>query len=493
MATESTGKQHKYDLFISYSSVDKDWASKLAAAIEGNKDGAPLHVYFAEWDLPPGGIIPQELENALDDSRHIGLILSPESLASGWVSLERAAAICRDPAAHSQTLIPLLRRDCAVPSLLSTLKYIDFRRSEDFEGSCHLLVAALRGIPLRSGTALTEEQISTMSDVDALRKQIVVFVRDAFTSPCILEQSIPDLCDAIDDTKAALNTGTLNSRRGALVQHVPNSRAYKTAVFRTAMRQIGIELTDLKTMTVGLVTTLRSIDETFPQSDFGHIMSTLTLKYRYGYGESYYDAMVKEGLREGSVGEVLPALMKDERINREIGRINLLRDELEALLKSVLATMDAIDAKKNNILGILNELLEISNDEKIDSVELSSKVLRDHYCGLASQLREQLGELGLSRLGVIDVRSPPSSTTPRSEQNEKRAIECVFITEGCISCGACQAICPEVFSVSVENSDTAIVRTDAAAHYETHRAQVEAAALACCVSVIKVQYAEGKS
>ena len=56
----------------------------------------------------------------------------------------------------------------------------------------------------------------------------------------------------------------------------------------------------------------------------------------------------------------------------------------------------------------------------------------------------------------------------------------IEILPGCISCGKCQAVCPQVFKVT----DTAIVRQGA--DLEKYREEVEQAVKICPVNVIKV-------
>ena len=88
------------DLFLSHHNTDKPWTERLAAAIEGDRSGPPLKVFFDTWDIPHGGDIPAELEQGLQNSRYVGLVLSPESLSSDWVTLERSTATHRDPGAR---------------------------------------------------------------------------------------------------------------------------------------------------------------------------------------------------------------------------------------------------------------------------------------------------------------------------------------------------------------------------------------------------------
>lgn len=60
------------------------------------------------------------------------------------------------------------------------------------------------------------------------------------------------------------------------------------------------------------------------------------------------------------------------------------------------------------------------------------------------------------------------------------AITKVEILEGCISCGVCESICPEVF----EMPDTARVKSGV--NYNQYEEKIKEAADACPVSVIKV-------
>lgn len=61
------------------------------------------------------------------------------------------------------------------------------------------------------------------------------------------------------------------------------------------------------------------------------------------------------------------------------------------------------------------------------------------------------------------------------------AISKVWIIEGCISCGLCSEICPDVF----EMEDVAIVRPDAS--YEDNEAGIKESAESCPVEVIKYE------
>jgi ferredoxin len=61
------------------------------------------------------------------------------------------------------------------------------------------------------------------------------------------------------------------------------------------------------------------------------------------------------------------------------------------------------------------------------------------------------------------------------------AINKVWIIEGCISCGLCSEICPEVF----EQEDVAAVRENA--DYNAFEGQIKESAESCPVEVIKYE------
>src|SRR5437016_1876551 len=115
--------QQSIDLFLSHKNADKPWTEQLTAAIEADRSGPPLKAFFDKWDIPPGGDFPAESEECQQNSRYVGLVLSPESLSSVWVTLERSTAIYRDPRARQRSLIPLLRRTCDIPDMLARLSY----------------------------------------------------------------------------------------------------------------------------------------------------------------------------------------------------------------------------------------------------------------------------------------------------------------------------------------------------------------------------------
>ena len=167
---------YEYDIFLSHNHADEDWTARLAERLE-KEDwlGRKLRVFFSPWDIRPGQSIPLEIEKALPKSRKVGLIMSPEAIASAWVELERLVTNYIAVSARQERLIPLLRRDCDIPALVQHILYIDFRDDAQFEESYRRLLAVIKDEPLqRTSHAPSSNPISPLPFIP--RTLIVDFV-----------------------------------------------------------------------------------------------------------------------------------------------------------------------------------------------------------------------------------------------------------------------------------------------------------------------------
>jgi tetratricopeptide (TPR) repeat protein len=145
--------QYKYDIFLSHNHADEEWTRKLAERLEKEVwQGRKLRVFFSPWDIRPGQSIPLEIERALPKSRKVGLIMSPEAMASAWVELERLVTTYIAVSARQERLIPLYRRTCEIPALLQPILYLDFRDDAKFEENYRKLIAVIKDEPLPRGS-----------------------------------------------------------------------------------------------------------------------------------------------------------------------------------------------------------------------------------------------------------------------------------------------------------------------------------------------------
>lgn len=109
-------------IFLSYSRSDSDIATKITRDIQkcnGNIWMDQLHISGGDrWD--------KAIEDALEKSSHVIILLSPASIDSYNVMDEVSYAL-----EENKTVIPLLIENCKIPYRLRCLQYLDFVKDYD--------------------------------------------------------------------------------------------------------------------------------------------------------------------------------------------------------------------------------------------------------------------------------------------------------------------------------------------------------------------------
>jgi len=93
-----------YDVFLSHNRLQKRWVRSLCAFLRSKG----LTVFFDEDTINPGEPILGAIEQGVENSRHVILVLSPSSVKSKWVTLEAELTIQEDPDARKRSLIPVI-------------------------------------------------------------------------------------------------------------------------------------------------------------------------------------------------------------------------------------------------------------------------------------------------------------------------------------------------------------------------------------------------
>ncbi|NKL98673.1 toll/interleukin-1 receptor domain-containing protein [Rhizobium leguminosarum] len=124
-----------FDIFLSYKSEDSGWVSNLKDDLQ--KRG--VQVWLDKNEIRPGDLFAQALEDGLESSSAIGLVITPESVSSGWVKEEyyRALSLAKS---QSLQLIPLILKDAQLPGFLSSRHHVDFRQQANFDRAVDQLV-----------------------------------------------------------------------------------------------------------------------------------------------------------------------------------------------------------------------------------------------------------------------------------------------------------------------------------------------------------------
>lgn len=130
----------EYKCFLSYSHKDKAFATTLASAMQRNG----IAVWYDEWDVLGGFRIVQRIEEGLKWCNVFVVIMSPNSMQSRWVQRERESASTMEI-----PIIPILLADCEIPPLLRGIRYVDFRRAEDYPQRVFELLDAINGVTMK--------------------------------------------------------------------------------------------------------------------------------------------------------------------------------------------------------------------------------------------------------------------------------------------------------------------------------------------------------
>ena len=120
-------------IFISYSRKDIDFVRKLA----GDLETAGYDVWWDLTDLRGGDDWPRVIPAAIEASKYVIVVISPNSAASDWVEKEYTYAL-----SLRKKIIPVMLQRTSVPFALNTINFVDFT-SDDYVGNFNHLLTAL--------------------------------------------------------------------------------------------------------------------------------------------------------------------------------------------------------------------------------------------------------------------------------------------------------------------------------------------------------------
>lgn len=144
---------YRYDIFISYSHSDEEYARKIKKRLEDLCAGTKI--FLSSESVNPGENFVSSIEDALTQAQYFLQILSPKSVMADWPLAERTAALLQDPSGRLGRVIPIIIEDCNLPPLLSIRQWIDLRKKSNFEGGMERLARRVcnRPIPRQNGTS----------------------------------------------------------------------------------------------------------------------------------------------------------------------------------------------------------------------------------------------------------------------------------------------------------------------------------------------------
>lgn len=174
-----------WQVFLSHSSTDADFARKLARDLKSRD----IAVWFAEWEMRVGDSLRQRIEEGIQESGYLGVVLSPDSVKSKWVQTELNAGLEREMRDKAVFVLPIMHRKCEVPQFLRDKVYADF--TEDYESGIHALLQRLDEVAYGGAPdakvlgSISRKEIETLLDGIAERTNTGVSIVQRDTLACI--------------------------------------------------------------------------------------------------------------------------------------------------------------------------------------------------------------------------------------------------------------------------------------------------------------------
>jgi hypothetical protein len=113
-----------HKVFLCHSSSDKEFVRKLAQDLNAQN----LSVWIDEREILVGDPIRQKIEEGLQASDNLAIVLSPTSVQSAWVQKELDAKLVEEIESKRVSVLPILYKQCAIPPFLKGKHYANFTK-----------------------------------------------------------------------------------------------------------------------------------------------------------------------------------------------------------------------------------------------------------------------------------------------------------------------------------------------------------------------------
>lgn len=132
------------DAFISYSSNDKEKATRLVKELQANG----LSIWFDEDQIYPGDDLIARMRNGISECRHYVLCLSPsfeKKPPQSWVKQEMRMAMLKEHSRAANCIIPVrIKSGGGLPAELGGRAYADLSSASRWEKNMTKLIHALK-------------------------------------------------------------------------------------------------------------------------------------------------------------------------------------------------------------------------------------------------------------------------------------------------------------------------------------------------------------
>lgn len=134
--------QQRPRVFLSYTSVDKEFADRLTKNLRERN----VEVWAADEQIQAGDSISQKIKEGLTSSQWVIFLVSEDSMKSTYINRELELALDEEKGRERPFIIPVLIKGDQIPDPLKDKAYADFRSS--YDAGLNNVLAALKVSPL---------------------------------------------------------------------------------------------------------------------------------------------------------------------------------------------------------------------------------------------------------------------------------------------------------------------------------------------------------
>ncbi len=146
------------NVFLSYAHQDKDFAEKVVHQLYPKG----IDVWWDVWEIMPGdSIVDKIFVKGIGESGAFLVVLSAASVQSRWVKEELNVAVIRRLAGLTR-IIPLLKEQCAIPTPLQSLHWVDLS-GDRFDPGIRTLVKAIYEVSERPPIGQPPDYVTGLS------------------------------------------------------------------------------------------------------------------------------------------------------------------------------------------------------------------------------------------------------------------------------------------------------------------------------------------
>lgn len=147
-------------IFISYSHKDKKFVDKLAMQLVHRN----VNVWLDRWELAVGDSIVDRVQEAVDGSSALLVILSKASTGSEWCKKELSAGLLRELEEKRVVVMPVMLEDCDVPVFARGKMFADFRKN--FDDGLRIIVEGIAKVTNSAMARAKEPDFNTDWSID---------------------------------------------------------------------------------------------------------------------------------------------------------------------------------------------------------------------------------------------------------------------------------------------------------------------------------------